>query len=997
MFFSMRPAATFFHRMLLPPILLLAALPGNALQQGADQFQSQAHLVTALVDSRRDERQLTVLLEHNSRLVTQDLWRSLIDAASLNYYGTSDRAFDIYHVAAVVAERLQEKRLLASTYYYVGRAHSGLGQIPQAIDAYEQCRKTFAEAGLQRDIIYVLSDLGSLFLNLGDYEKARDYSEQSIALADRLKNERVEAGAWPDQYGVAKAMSNLGNVSVWQGDYAQALLHLRESLALYRQLNVGTSAYDAYVAETLADVGSVQSARGDNAEALINLNEALRVAETLPDRSRAAYVLNSMGILYLEQEDFSKASACFDRSLQIYSTMNNRLEAARIGINIGVMRFRQGEYDGALKFFQDSLQVTQNTSVALAAEQNIGAVYRAQGKYELASEWLNKNLARARESGNPVRLMEALWRQSEVLYAKGDYAEAIALATNALNLARKHNLLKHSYLALTSLGRCYRAGKNYEQAFAALRQAIEIVERLRVHVVGGEQGRQRFLENSIAPYHEMFLLLMEQNRVPEAFAYAERAKGRVLLDILRDGKVNVTKAMSSGDRSRERELDQAIVSLNNSISRESLRDEPDQIHLDELTFKLGKARLAHEMFLAGLYVAHPELRKLRGELPPVTTEQMLALIPDDKLAVLEYVVTEQKPYLLVLTRQASPGGGREEPRIDLRAYRLGLSTEELSKRVSAFRTQVSDRAIIPESAYRSLYDLLIKPAEAQLAGKKTLCIVPDGALWELPFQALRRGAKFLAEDYAFFYTPSLSVLREMTRQVPDENRRAASLRTLLAFANPNVDSAAVDKVSVERSKKLAPLPEAEKEVWAVAGLYDLKQSRVYTGAEALEERAKEEAGKYDVLHFATHGLLDDHNPMYSYLVLAQGKIGGRDDGLLEAREIIELDLRARLVLLSACETGRGRVSAGEGVIGMTWAFFVAGAPAVVASLWGVDSAGSSRLIVEFHRHLATGSAGKAGVPVKAAALQEAQLKLLRSEGFDHPFYWAGFSLYGDPR
>ena len=111
---------------------------------------------------------------------------------------------------------------------------------------------------------------------------------------------------------------------------------------------------------------------------------------------------------------------------------------------------------------------------------------------------------------------------------------------------------------------------------------------------------------------------------------------------------------------------------------------------------------------------------------------------------------------------------------------------------------------------------------------------------------------------------------------------------------------------------------------------------------------------------------------------------------------MNLDLRADLVVLSACETARGRVSAGEGMTGMTWAFFVAGAPATVASLWNVESAGTSQLMIEFHRRLAESAHGSASVQKKAEALRKAQLTLLTSEQFDHPFYWSGFSLFGDP-
>jgi CHAT domain-containing protein len=150
--------------------------------------------------------------------------------------------------------------------------------------------------------------------------------------------------------------------------------------------------------------------------------------------------------------------------------------------------------------------------------------------------------------------------------------------------------------------------------------------------------------------------------------------------------------------------------------------------------------------------------------------------------------------------------------------------------------------------------------------------------------------------------------------------------------------------------------------------------------------------RYRILHFATHGLLDNHNPMYSHIVLSQADTNKDEDGLLEAWEIMEFDLRADIAVLSACETARGGTSAGEGVIGMSWAFWVAGCPTTVASQWKVDSASTSELMIEFHRNVMSKS--ESG---KAEALRRAALKLLHSDKYRHPFYWAGFILMGDGR
>ena len=195
-------------------------------------------------------------------------------------------------------------------------------------------------------------------------------------------------------------------------------------------------------------------------------------------------------------------------------------------------------------------------------------------------------------------------------------------------------------------------------------------------------------------------------------------------------------------------------------------------------------------------------------------------------------------------------------------------------------------------------------------------------------------------------------------------------------------------------EKLDPLPEAERQVNVIRQIYGAAKSKVYIGAEASEEHAKAEAGSYRILHFATHGILNDSSPMYSQLLLAQSEGDSNEDGMLEAWEIMKLDLNADLVVLSACDTARGRVGAGEGMIGLSWAFFVAGSPTSVLSQWKVDSGSTTELMVEFHRQLKAQMANPADSFSAARALREADLKLLRSERYRHPFYWAGFVVTG---
>ena len=171
-------------------------------------------------------------------------------------------------------------------------------------------------------------------------------------------------------------------------------------------------------------------------------------------------------------------------------------------------------------------------------------------------------------------------------------------------------------------------------------------------------------------------------------------------------------------------------------------------------------------------------------------------------------------------------------------------------------------------------------------------------------------------------------------------------------------------------------------------LYGAKQSVIFTGAKATETEFKKSAADFKILHLATHGVLDDASPLYSYILLANDT---GEDGRLEAREIMQMNLNASLVVLSACETARGHIGQGEGLVGLSWSFFVAGSPTTVASLWKVESASTTEIMLGFHRQMRKDSKTVS----KAEALRQSSLTLLKNERYAHPFYWAGFVLIGN--
>lgn len=967
--------------------LLLLSSTNRAGQQ-TETIQAEEELISALVKIGNDQQpSIRTLIRQHQSLVTKRLWEKLIAKAADSYYiKGADYSLALYDVALAVADHLKDARLMASTHYNIGRTYSGMGKTTDAIRSCLESKKLFESVGIRRDLIYVFSDLGSLYLYARDYRQARSYSEQSLAMAEAVRNSSEPVGALPDQYGVAGALSTLGTLFSQDGNYLQGIEYLRRSTDLYRGLSSSGLKYGYQQAENLAELGRVHKAMGDNVQALLFLNKAFETARRLQYPDLTARTVNSIGLLYLEQEDYAKALGFFGQSLEAYQKSSNQTEAALVLQNLGVTHQRQGNYDQALESFRKSIKQAgeSDKDVLIAASQGMGAVYREKGDFKAALEVHEQSLSLAEQVGDQTRIAEILWRKAEVHHDLRNYADAVALSESALKIARRLGLPKLSYLTATTLGKAYIKQKKTDLALNILAQAVEQVEAMRAQVTGQEQGRLLFFEKKVIAYHALIELLVEQNRLTEALMYTERAKGRVLLDILSGSRFQSANLMALTEKKQEQRLNQAIIAINSEIREERLKKSADPLQLEHLNAKLDSARLRYASFQDLFYAAHPEWRALPGQVGTLKPDDLNKLILNQKTALLDYVVTKERCYLFLLSNQAPNRG------FDLKVYPINIKEEDLKKMVDRFRQMLANRHPDFAEPSRELYGLLIKPVESQLVGISTIGIFPDGVLWELPFQALQtRENHYLIEDSSIFFSPSLSVLRELERRRGVGNGQTS----LLAFANPLAGAGSLAELQEMRSgERLLSLPDAETEVRSLTQFFGANRSNIFIGANADEKTFKSQASAHSIIHCATHGVLDNIHPLYSYLLFSKADGDGENDGLLEAREIMNLDLNADLVVLSACETARGRVGAGEGMIGMSWAFFAAGCRATVVSQWKVNSASTAEWMTGFYQALRQTNDGKK--IVKPDALRLAMLKTMKDRRYGHPFYWAGFILMG---
>jgi CHAT domain-containing protein len=794
-----------------------------------------------------------------------------------------------------------------------------------------------------------------------------------------------------------KALVAAGDRQRARGEFAQALAAYESAQAVSERIND-----EAGVAISINNTGVVYNLQSNYGRAMELFLKSLALKEKLGDKVEISRTLNNIGIVYFYQGNYPLSLDFYRRGLALREAAGDRTGVSASLGNIGNIHLITGDYAQALEFYRKSLALKEELGDRAGAAltlNNVGVVHRLRKEYEQALQFFDRSLATREALGDRLGVAQTLYNLALTNYRLGRFEAAADYAVRSGALTRELHI-RESYANARSLeGASYLNLNRLEEARLALEDAIEGTEEGRSVVAGGEVARQRYFEDRVSPYQRMVQLLFVQGRAGDALAYAERAKARVLLEVLRDGRAQFGKAVTAPEREREQRLQQAISTLNSQVSEESLRAKGGAARVEELKAQLQKARLDYDAFRADLYAAHPELRVRRGEVQPFTLADAEGLLPDAQTALLEYVVGEEKTHLFVLTKRDGRASARADASpVVLVVYELNIGRKDLDARAAAFREQLASRALGFRGPARELYDLLLKPAQANLKGKTRLVVVPDAGLWELPFQALLTAeGKYLIEQAEVSYGQSLTVLREMSKPRVRPGGAQARL-ALLAFGNPSGGSAS--KAAPAQGALLsAPgaLPEAERQVRALEGLYRPARTAVYTGAAASEERLKAEGATTRVLHLATHGVLDDAQPLASHVLLSKSEGAGGEDGMLEARELMQLELRADLVVLSACETARGRVGAGEGVLGLTWALFVAGSPTTVVSQWKVEESSTTELMVEFHRLYRERLKGARPSVSTAGALRSAALALSRKERYAHPFYWAGFVVVGDGR
>lgn len=877
----------------------------------------------------------------------------------------------------------------------------GLGDYYRALAHYEEAAALYQQLMRPVDCAKVLVGKVSALAFLGRYEEALADGQQAAAILQRHRqwqplaglnwNLAIVYGRQGDDMRALEKFDQVRDFYQEQGAAGEWCLPMVEQNRAVVLRNLGQFAASIAASQRASHLFAQLGQTAEHARAQQNLavtyltlgryNEALELLDGasqvfLRDGRHAdalmveLYVADCLLHLRRFSEVLEKCQAIQAR----FAQSGTQLEIGQALLQEGVAfagLYRYGEALASLQAAHTYFQAEGNAVWSASAEMERAAILCHQGSY---AESLQVSLACSdvfQVHELPVRRAQACLLAARAALALRDEAGVQRLLQQVFAISDHHDIPTLAYQGHYLLGDLCKQRMEMAQAQAAYDRAIQELERLRSNMM--VEFRADFLADKQRVYEDMVDLCLAQQAPDAGFVYAERAKSRALLDLLAH---RVDLRIQTKDERDQQTITQ-LVQLRHERDRLYRRWESQSdlrqrgLVSNGATANAGEEQqkiLAIEKQITALWhklLVHNADYARDAVLWQVHTEPVQAYLPEDTLLI-EYFAVHGALVVFLVSRHTVHAVRLTTPihRIVQLTQLLGLNLRSVLRTTPAQLPNLTQNAV---GLLRQLYTALVAPYAEHLAGYKQLQIVPHGALHYLPFHALHNGEQYLIEQYEVSYLPGADLLRycapaalSTTEPVPATDPKKGVGSVVLGHSVDNC------------------LPHTRSEAQQVArltgGLALLDQRATITEVRALAEECR-------ILHFATHGDFRNDNPLFSGLALA--------DGWLTTLDIFNLRLKASLVTLSACQTGRHVIGGGDELLGLMRAFLYAGASSLVATLWSVEDQSTATFMERFYTHLMAGT-------TKGAALRQTQLACLAGEqGHVHPFFWAPFFLVGD--
>ena len=732
-------------------------------------------------------------------------------------------------------------------------------------------------------------------------------------------------------------------------------------------------------AENLRRFGQLNNANRlmNCAGILLGMKDNTSVAVT---RQAEADRLLEQGIQQHKIGQFREALQYWKQALTIYREIENREGEAKSLGNLGLAYKFLGQYKQAIEFHEQSLEISReigDRQWEAGSLCNLGLAYQSLGKYHRAIEFQQQSLVISREIGYRQGEAISLGSLGIAYYVLGLYHMAIEFQQQSLVISREIGDRMAESISLDNLGNTLLETHQLAEAETALRASIAIHETLRSELVSNDHKASIF-ETQVSAYRLLQKVLIAQTRFDEALEISEMSRTRAFVELLQQTLLT-TPPQSPPYQGGEEELSQ---------SPPYQGEEQELSQFLPLKPPLSKGGLGGlSRFEEEANLSKPPLSK--GELEGLSIPQIQQIARDRNSTIVEYSIIFHDIYIWVI----QPNGNITHRAANLEPLNQQNQTLKqiiLQARVSIGTNETDDEGnkIQLESQYNRdetggfpllqlLHQILIEPIIDLLPvdANSTIIFIPHYDLFLVPFAALQdSNNRYLIENHTILTSPSIQVL-EITRQ--HQNRVRGLRQAALIVGDPTIAA----KFN-ENPYKLRQIPRAKEAAEAIAATLG---TQAISGEKATKVAILDKMLNTRIVHLSAHGLLDDFqgSGIPGAIILAPS--GDTDDGALNAAEIRQLKLDSELVVLSACSTGGGKIT-GDGVIGLSRCFILAGVPSIIVSLWNMGAVSAKLLMTEFYENLARGDN-------RAAALRCAMLTT--KARFPSPIAWAAFTLIGE--
>ncbi|MDM3862866.1 MAG: tetratricopeptide repeat protein, partial [Aphanizomenon gracile PMC644.10] len=829
-------------------------------------------------------------------------------------------ALQSWQQALIIYRQIKDRQGEGKALTGLGITYDALGEYTKAIEYHSSSLAIAREIKDRRGEGQSLNNLGNAYNALGEYTKAIEYHSSSLAIFREIKDRRGEGAA----------LGNLGNAYYALGDYTKAIEYHTSSLAIAREIKdrLGEGA-------ALGNLGIAYDALGDYTKAIEYHSSRLAIAREIKDRKGEGTALGNLGNAYNALGDYTKAIEYQTSSLAIAREIKDRRGEGQSLNNLGSAYRSLGEYTKAIEYHSSSLAIAREIKDRLGEGQslgNLGIAYHALGEYTKAIEYYSSSLAIAREIKDRNGEGQSLGDLGIAYHALGEYTKAIEYYSSSLAIAREIKDIAGEGDSLNNLGLAFYESGNLPQAETTLYTGIEVWESIRGKLGNNDSYKVSIFEEQARTYRILQKVLIAQNKTNAALEISERGRARAFVELLSSRLSNTNTSQTS-----QPAVDKPTIALLQQIAKQQNATLVQySIITDDLKIDGKQQNKESELYI---WVIKPtgEIAFRKSDLKPLWQKENTTL--------------------------------REL--VDNSRESIGV------KRRGGIVASLDPNAAPVKGRFERLHELLITPIADLLPKKETerVVFIPQNELFLVPFPALQdEKGKYLIEKHTILTAPSIQVLDLTHKQ---KLRQTTKSQSSLIVGNPTMPKVILEPG--QPAQQLKALIWAEKEAKDIASLMNIS---ALTGNKATKTAILEKMSQAGIIHFATHGLLDEYRGIGSAIALAPS---GKDDGLLTADEILNLKLNADLVVLSACDTGRGRIT-GDGVVGLSRSLISAGTASIIVSLWAVDDDSTSFLMTEFYKN-------REQKLDKATALRKAMLTTKAK--YSSPLNWAAFTLIGE--